>query len=415
MAASIPRTKPKADNVLDRPESGALSRMSAGWLSRQSAGGLRQLRNLGFARSFLLIAVVLAHAGVLYELAHARVKPLSDGPAMFGPAIAQNPVRQARLIQSRPWVPPVVESSIAGVRAWHFPRVDIWPVNGEGCPTPTDTGPLMGTAPVAEQDHTQLHRAPGEPTSIPATQKPRMVVWLRPSYTLDWARTELEGTIQLGFRIRPTGYTYQLEIEQSSGSENLDATAVEAAKSWRFIPARWQGRSIDSKATVELTFRFFEYSVSRIDDPAIAGASKKEVHRSVRPGRNEAVHSLVDQLRSRTTNAFLAPGDAERSLALPAAMRDWGPISSIQYLGTIGTPEWQRHNIKSIFRTAEHPNSVVVRWELYRVTHDNHEALWEVGADQTGAVWAAKAESLETQDRTNGTPVVCQSGAGTNY
>jgi hypothetical protein len=124
--------------------------------------------------------------------------------------------------------------------------------------------------------------------------------------------------------------------------------------------------------------------------------------------RSEVVRTLVDQLRSRTSSVFVAPGDADGSPPWPAEIRDWGPVSGIQYLGPIGKPEWRRHDIRLPFQATAHAKSVVVRWELYRVAHDSHEALWEVGLDRTGGVWAAKAESLETLDRANKAAIVCQ-------
>jgi protein TonB len=383
--------------------------MSAEWLSRHWVRGLQLLRKLGFARSFLLLFVLLAHAGVLYELTHARGRATKDGPPMFRAAIANVPVVEAVAIRSRPWLPPVVEKlSIQAVRTWHFPRIDVWPVNGEGCPTPHDSGPLLDADPVAEEELPPPYPASAKPTAIPKIQKPRMVVWLRPSYTLDWARTEMEGTMRLGFRILPTGGTDQLEVEQSSGSQRLDATAVTAAKSWKFTPARRQGQPLDTKATVELTFRFFEYSVTRIDDSAVASTAKKEARRTVRRNRSEVVRTLVDQLHSRTANPLVAPGSTVASTPWPVAMNDWGPISGIQYLGTPGKPEWRRNNIQVKFRTAEHPKSVVVRWELYQVTHADQQALWEVALDRSGGVWAAKAESLGTSERANKPAIVCQ-------
>ena len=387
--------------------------MCAEWLSRQWATGLQLLRKLGYTRSFLLLFVLLAHAGFLHELTQARGRVTLDGPPMFRAAIANTPVKEALPIRSRPWLPPVAERPIHGVRAWHFPRIDIWPMNGEGCPTPHDTGPLLDADPVAEEEQIQPYPALPDPASIPKVQKPRMIVWLRPSYTLDWARTEMEGTIRLGFRILPTGGTSQMEVEQSSGSQKLDATAVAAAKSWRFMPARSQGQSLDTKATVELTFRFFENSVSRVDDSAAARALKKETSRPVHRDRNEVVRSVVDQLHSGTSNLFVAPGRAVDTTPWPAAMSDWGPISGIQYLGPLGKPEWRRNSIKLKFRTGSHPNSVVVRWELYQVAHANHKALWAVALDRTGGVWAAKAEPLETSDHANTSAIVCQGEAHT--
>ena len=214
---------------------------------------------------------------------------------------------------------------------------------------------------------------------------------------LDWARTEMEGTIRLALRISPLGDTYQMQIEQSTGSGELDAAAVEAAKSWRFKPASWQGRAVDSNVTVELTFRFFEYSVSRIDDPELAKVPRRSTKTAAHPDRSEGVRRLVAQLRPPW---------------LPA-IRDWGPGAAVQDLGTIRGPEWRRYNIKSNFLTAGHACSVVVRWELYRVAHDSHATLWEVAVDRTGAVWAAKAESLDTLERTIGSTMICP-GANTS-
>jgi protein TonB len=265
----------------------------------------------------------------------------------------------------------------------------------------------MDAEPEAEEAQVPPKRAPAQSISVPTTEKPRMVLWLRPAYPLEWARTEMEGTIRLGLRIRPTGDAYEIEIERSSGSQKLDAKAAEAPKAWRFAPARWQGRPIESKATVELTFNFFEYSVSRVDDEAIAGASKKNVGRSVGLDRSDVVRTLVERLRTETTNESFAPANAERGPRWPAAMRDWGPVSGVQYLGIIGRPEGRRYNVKLKFRAAEHANSVVVRWELHQVKHHNHAALWEMGLDRRGGVWALKAESLDTSDRANKSAIVC--------
>jgi TonB family protein len=331
-----------------------------------------------------------------------------DGPPLLQPIIAEHWVPEpAQALRSRPWQPPVVESSPYDVRNWRFPRVDIWPVTGEGCPTPSEFGPWMGAQPIPEATQTPPKPTPAPAISTPASEKPRMVQWLRPDYPLEWAQTELEGTIQLSLRILSIGDTDDIRIERSSGSQKLDASAAVAAKSWRFAPARWQGRPIESRARMELTFRFFEYSVSRIDDEAPTGASKRDLRSSAHDDRSEVVRRLVEQLRAGTRNAMFTGADAPARPRWPTAMRDWGPLSGIRYLGTIGIPQWRRYPIASKFRMSEHANSVVVRWELYRVVHEDHAALWEIALDRTGGVWALKAESLDAVDRANKSAVVC--------
>jgi TonB family protein len=354
---------------------------------------VRLLRKIGGAQACVILAVVLAHAVILYEMTHAHSRATHDGPPMFREAIANKPVvEQTHPIRSRPWQPPVVDTSTYAVRNWRFPRIDIWPVTGEGCPIPSEFGPLMDTEPVADQA-----QAP----------PPRMVLWLRPAYPLEWARTEMEGTVRLGLGIHPTGDPYEIEIERSSGSQKLDAIAAGAAKSWRFAPAKWRGQPIESKATVELAFNFFEYRASHIDTEAITGISKKNAGGSARLDRSAVVRRLVEQLRTGTATAAFTAAYADGRPPWPAAMRDWGPVSGAKFLGTIGRPEWRRYNISPKFRVSGHANSVVVRWELYRVVHDSHAALWEVGLDRSGGVWALKAESLETSDRANESAPVC--------
>jgi outer membrane biosynthesis protein TonB len=193
--------------------------MCAAWLSRQWVSAVALLRNVGRGRSCVLLAVMLAHAVALYKLTHAPARATVDGPPMIRPAFAKDSQsEQAQPIRSRPWQPPVAETSTYAVQNWRFPRIDIWPVTGEGCPTPSEFGPLMDAEPEAEEAQVPPKRAPAQSISVPTTEKPRMVLWLRPAYPLEWARTEMEGTIRLGLRIRPTGDAYEIEIERSSGS-----------------------------------------------------------------------------------------------------------------------------------------------------------------------------------------------------
>lgn len=358
------------------------------------------------ARACLFLAIIFAHAVLFYELTHAPARATSDGPPMFGPAIANRPVaEQARPLRSRPWIPPAVEKSTVRVGLWHFPRVDIWPLAGESCPTPSEFGPLMGTQPVAVGASAPAKHPP--PRSIPATQSPRMVRWLRPAYPLEWAKTEMEGTVQLGFRILPSGETDEIAIESSAGSQKLDHSAAEAAKSWRFAPERWKGQPVESKATVALTFRFFEFSASRIDEDSITTASSRGLHRAALVERSDTVRRIVEQLRTGTTNVFLTSANADVKPSWPISMREWGPISNIEYLGAIGSPEWSRYKVKLKYRSAAPSDFVVVRWELYRVVHGDHAALWEAGLDRAGAVWALKAETLESVEQANKPPAVC--------
>jgi TonB family protein len=320
---------------------------------------------------------------------------------MFRPAIVEYAVAPEQGgLRSRAWQPPLIDTSSHPVQQWHFPRIDIWPVSGDTCPTPSEFGPLMGEEPVADEARAPpLKPAFPHPESTPNRAKPRMILWLSPFYKLGWGRTEMEGAVRLAFAISSTGGVDEVEVQRSSGSAKLDAAAVQAAKIWRFAPAVSQGRPIESKATVELTFNFFEYRVSAIDEETISKARRRGAVRLGPLDGDARIRTLVKQIRSGTTDELTAPAYVDGRPSWPAAMRDWGPVSSVQYLGPIGTPEWRRYAIKSKARVVRRAEAVDIRWEQYRVVHGGDEALWEVGIDRTGAVWALKAEPLEiTQD-----------------
>jgi TonB family protein len=382
--------------------------MCAERLSRQWAAGAGLLRKVGPARSCVLLAVIIAHGIFWYGIAHAPARVTRDGPPLLRASIAENSeVGEPQGIRSRAWQPTVIDTSSYPMREWHFPRTDIWPLTGGACPTPSEFGPLMDSEPATDEPRVPPKRASAQPQSTPKSAKPRLVLWLSPFYTMDLARTEMEGTLRLAFKIRSTGDTDEIEIERSSGSQKLDTTAAQAAKSWRFAPAIWQGQPIESKATVELTFNFFEYRVSGIDDEAISSASKRVRGRIDHPDRSPLIRKLVEELRTGATNELVARANANERVLWPAAMRNWGPTSSVQYLGPIGTPEWRRYTVKLESRAAKQGKTVVVRWELYRVLHDDNAALWEVGFDQTGGIWALKVEPLETIERANKSAKVC--------
>jgi TonB family protein len=235
-----------------------------------------------------------------------------------------------------------------------------------------------------------------------------MILWLRPYYTLDWGRTEMEGTIVISLRIHPTGDTYEIAMQSSSGSEKFDAAAMLAAKSWRFTAARWQGQPIESQVIVALTFRLFEYSAGRIDEAAYTRAEKMNSS-AVRSDHAVSIRTLADQLRSNGTSALVLPRHADESPPLRGEMRAWGPVSGVQFLGVIGSPEWRRYKIQSNFRKHAGADSVDVRWELYRVLYEDQAALWEVAIDRKGGAWAMKAESLDATERVPDSAAGCPS------
>jgi protein TonB len=55
-----------------------------------------------------------------------------------------------------------------------------------------------------------------------------------------------QGSVRLRVLITTEGQAAKVELIQSSGFSRLDQSAIEAIRSWRFIPAQRAGRPIEA-------------------------------------------------------------------------------------------------------------------------------------------------------------------------
>jgi TonB family protein len=75
-----------------------------------------------------------------------------------------------------------------------------------------------------------------------------------PEYTDEARRARIEGTVSLELEFTVTGEVRVLRIVRGLG-HGLDDAAQRAALRIRFKPALADGRPVDSRATVHITFR----------------------------------------------------------------------------------------------------------------------------------------------------------------
>jgi len=77
----------------------------------------------------------------------------------------------------------------------------------------------------------------------------------KPEYP-DRARREgKEGRVVLRILVDEQGKSKSVAVNDSSGSESLDRAAAEAIKLWRFSPARYGGKLVESWVKVPIDFR----------------------------------------------------------------------------------------------------------------------------------------------------------------
>lgn len=87
-----------------------------------------------------------------------------------------------------------------------------------------------------------------QPSAAQILEKPR------PAYTEEARRLRIEGEVQLEVRFRATGEIDIVRVVRGLGY-GLDENAAQAARTIRFLPAKRDGRPVDSTATVHILFQ----------------------------------------------------------------------------------------------------------------------------------------------------------------
>jgi TonB family protein len=77
----------------------------------------------------------------------------------------------------------------------------------------------------------------------------------KPEYPAPARREGKEGRVLLRVLVDEQGKSKSVEIDDSSGSEALDRAAAEAIKRWRFSPARYGNKSVESWVKIPIDFR----------------------------------------------------------------------------------------------------------------------------------------------------------------
>jgi len=135
----------------------------------------------------------------------------------------------------------------------------------EDAPPAEDVSQLAPSAPPIRRQPAVLDMATVEVRPpVPSSQyqaagtndrtPPRLLRNRPPTYPARATVDRLQGTVLLRLGITVDGRVADVEVFTSSGHGVLDAAAVRAVRSWRFAPARRDGRPV--AATVRLPVRF---------------------------------------------------------------------------------------------------------------------------------------------------------------
>jgi len=349
-------------------------------------------------RAAVVLALVSCHVVLFYGISQTRSPTSSaDGPPMFGPVVLNKwrDLHQRFLTSRRSSASMQEDQSTPPSRHWKFPPVDIWPSSASRPATLSEFTPVTDAEPDPTDTPTPQDKGPNKtPVRL---SKLRMVRWLRPEYPMDWAVAGMDGSVLLDQRIDAHGQPVKTTVARGSGSPQLDEAALRAANAWRFATPLWKSQAVEVSSQIEVRFNFFGFQFSRIDEsqtdtsPEAAESADRATRMS---DRERSVRRLVAQLQSaRAQNASDLPNAPELQ-SLTAAVRDWGPVKGVKYVGLVGQPEWRTYAIKPDYLSDSPSGSVTVRWELYRVEHERSTSLWKIAFDRQGRIWGMKADVI---------------------
>ncbi len=202
-----------------------------------------------------LAIVVLAHAAILYGLAHHPLLPAPAAtPTMYGyliepqpapvQAAAPQPAPPVRPERPRPRKPARHRHSVvkAAPQATPGPVLPAAPVDPESVPGPAVAG--VAVAPAGPAQPTTL----GNELAVSCPQR------APPDYPALSLRLREEGHVVLRVELDERGQVHRAQVQTSSGSDRLDRAALNAVSHWRCSPARHAGQPVPTVAMQPFDF-----------------------------------------------------------------------------------------------------------------------------------------------------------------
>jgi protein TonB len=109
-----------------------------------------------------------------------------------------------------------------------------------------------------------LQRVPAAPTSlalapvIPPRPASGIAGNRKPAYPLVARSRHLEGRVMLEVQVAASGDPLAVRVVSSSGHSLLDTSAVDAVRTWRFVPATRAGQAVAGSVEVPIDFRMVD-------------------------------------------------------------------------------------------------------------------------------------------------------------
>ncbi len=225
-------------------------------------------RVLSRSEGILLGVFTLAlHGAVIYWIANTPAPALPIAPPEIPPMTIEFSQPAPPVVQAPPPPPePIVQ-----------PVVEPPPVEDELAVKPPPPKPIPKPKPVVKPvpkpvakpvEQTPAPPAPPQPVAAPAPPAPPAPAPVTPAsanagylknpapeYPPLAMRRNWEGTVLLRVHVLASGKPGEIQIQKSSGHEQLDDAAQAAVKRWSFVPAKQGNDPIDGWVSVPIDFK----------------------------------------------------------------------------------------------------------------------------------------------------------------
>lgn len=201
-----------------------------------------------------------------------------------------------------------------------------------------------------------------------------------------------QGSAGVAMRVDERGRVVEVRILRSSGSRQLDAAALEAARKWKFAPQVPGSAPGGQWTTTEFRFITYRFAYSRLGNGAADAVFAQEVKEGAaevqQPGSQEAFMRFIAAVRSGQFTGEPGPGRNEIS-KMREALADWGEVGSVQFMEAAGPRPWMSYVVNP--GTGHPVESVEVSWSMFEVRHPRMKSAWLVAIARDGTVWSARA------------------------
>jgi periplasmic protein TonB len=348
------------------------------------------------ARATTLFATVLVHASIIYVILANSTKVFTSIPTQPTITFLSEP-RRPPVDWNLPPLKLVRRPAVLPKKMWVLPAVDI-PVES---PVP-DESSSSATAPTevpggVSKEDAVVPNAPGASVGLSdSTPTIRATHRVQPNYPAASAIAGEQGYVVLGVLVDEHGAVSKVELVQSSGYRELDEAALHAIRQWTFAVEGQVPQGNPTWIKIAFGFRAYPSDLAGTEvtvipfDAAVAEQIQEASPISQKPtSEPRAAAGLRRIILSLRASKFSSVRKFEESIPPIQLLAMWGKVQSMDFLG-IASHGLNMDDNNHLPETQNAHESMVMQWELYRLTQQGGVSKWLVGVNRHGIIKVAQ-------------------------